>query len=79
MSAFTYSTYCVIPPGEYLALTGEKLNGVDMLAVGLATHFSMSAVCSLSHIFLIPFEIVHATCYVVLPHLLFSLHFILEA
>ncbi|KAJ0963074.1 hypothetical protein J5N97_028196 [Dioscorea zingiberensis] len=29
--------------GEYLALTGEKLNGVDMLAVGLATHFSMSA------------------------------------
>ncbi|XP_020596684.1 3-hydroxyisobutyryl-CoA hydrolase-like protein 2, mitochondrial, partial [Phalaenopsis equestris] len=29
--------------GEYLALTGEKLNGVDMLAVGLATHFAMSA------------------------------------
>lgn len=29
--------------GEYLALTGERLNGVDMLAVGLATHYSMSA------------------------------------
>ncbi|KAJ6797499.1 3-hydroxyisobutyryl-CoA hydrolase-like protein 2, mitochondrial [Iris pallida] len=28
--------------GEYLALTGERLNGVDMVAVGLATHFSMS-------------------------------------
>ncbi|WOL07027.1 3-hydroxyisobutyryl-CoA hydrolase-like protein 2, mitochondrial [Canna indica] len=29
--------------GEYLALTGERLNGVDMLAVGLATHYCMSA------------------------------------
>nr|CAD1844873.1 unnamed protein product [Ananas comosus var. bracteatus] len=29
--------------GEYLALTGERLNGVDMLAVGLATHYAMSA------------------------------------
>lgn len=29
--------------GEYLALTGERLNGVDMIAVGLATHHSMSA------------------------------------
>ncbi|PKU64522.1 3-hydroxyisobutyryl-CoA hydrolase-like protein 2, mitochondrial [Dendrobium catenatum] len=29
--------------GEYLALTGEKLNGVDALAAGLATHFAMSA------------------------------------
>ncbi|CAL9758047.1 unnamed protein product [Musa acuminata subsp. burmannicoides] len=29
--------------GEYLALTGERLNGVDMLAVGLATHFSLRA------------------------------------
>ncbi|KAJ6825611.1 3-hydroxyisobutyryl-CoA hydrolase-like protein 2, mitochondrial [Iris pallida] len=28
--------------GEYLALTGERLNGVDMVAIGLATHFSMS-------------------------------------
>ena len=52
VSAFTYSIYCVIPAGEYLALTGEKLNGVDMLAVGLATHFSMSAVCTLLHFFL---------------------------
>ncbi|KAG6510620.1 hypothetical protein ZIOFF_028645 [Zingiber officinale] len=29
--------------GEYLALTGERLNGIDMLAVGLATHYTMSA------------------------------------
>ncbi|KAG8381906.1 hypothetical protein BUALT_Bualt05G0021500 [Buddleja alternifolia] len=27
--------------GEYLALTGEKLNGAEMMACGLATHFSM--------------------------------------
>ncbi|WJX85834.1 3-hydroxyisobutyryl-CoA hydrolase [Trifolium repens] len=26
--------------GEYLALTGEKLNGVEMVACGLATHYS---------------------------------------
>lgn len=30
--------------GEYLALTGEKLNGVEMVACGLATHYSSSAV-----------------------------------
>ncbi|KAG6481733.1 hypothetical protein ZIOFF_058352 [Zingiber officinale] len=29
--------------GEYLALTGERLNGIDMLAVGLATHYTISA------------------------------------
>ncbi|KAG2539471.1 3-hydroxyisobutyryl-CoA hydrolase-like protein 2, mitochondrial [Panicum virgatum] len=28
--------------GEYLALTGEKLDGADMIALGLATHYSMS-------------------------------------
>ncbi|WOG83986.1 hypothetical protein DCAR_0103165 [Daucus carota subsp. sativus] len=27
--------------GEYLALTGEKLNGVEMIACGLATHYSL--------------------------------------
>ncbi|CAA6656195.1 unnamed protein product [Spirodela intermedia] len=27
--------------GEYLALTGEKLNGVEMVACGLATHYSL--------------------------------------
>ncbi|MQM21072.1 hypothetical protein Taro_054104, partial [Colocasia esculenta] len=27
---------------EYLALTGEKLNGVEMVACGLATHYSLS-------------------------------------
>jgi len=30
--------------GEYLALTGEKLNGVEMVTCGLATHYSLSAV-----------------------------------
>lgn len=29
--------------GEYLALTGDKLNGVDMVACGLATHYCLSA------------------------------------
>lgn len=28
--------------GEYIALTGEKLYGADMIALGLATHYSMS-------------------------------------
>jgi 3-hydroxyisobutyryl-CoA hydrolase len=27
-----------------VALTGEKLNGADMIALGLATHYSMSEV-----------------------------------
>ncbi|KAL4022143.1 hypothetical protein IC575_015867 [Cucumis melo] len=29
--------------GEYLALTGDKLNGVEMIACGLATHYSLNA------------------------------------
>ncbi|KAF5726277.1 hypothetical protein HS088_TW23G01019 [Tripterygium wilfordii] len=29
--------------GEFLALTGEKLNGVEMIACGLATHYSLNA------------------------------------
>ncbi|KAI4380992.1 hypothetical protein MLD38_007112 [Melastoma candidum] len=29
--------------GEYLALTGDKLNGVEMVACGLATHYSLNA------------------------------------
>lgn len=29
--------------GECLALTGEKLNGVEMIACGLATHYSLNA------------------------------------
>ncbi|PON85599.1 Enoyl-CoA hydratase/isomerase, HIBYL-CoA-H type [Trema orientale] len=29
--------------GEYLALTGEKLNGAEMVACGLATHYSHSS------------------------------------
>ncbi|KAG1354490.1 putative 3-hydroxyisobutyryl-CoA hydrolase-like protein 2, mitochondrial [Cocos nucifera] len=44
--AYTYLNMSFMPVltwfGEYLALTGEGLNGIDMLAVGLATHYSMS-------------------------------------
>ncbi|XP_010264353.1 PREDICTED: 3-hydroxyisobutyryl-CoA hydrolase-like protein 1, mitochondrial [Nelumbo nucifera] len=29
--------------GEYLALTGERFNGPEMIACGLATHYSLSA------------------------------------
>ncbi|KAK1400689.1 3-hydroxyisobutyryl-CoA hydrolase-like protein 1, mitochondrial [Heracleum sosnowskyi] len=29
--------------GEYLALTGDKLNGAEMIACGLATHYSLDA------------------------------------
>ncbi|KAI8024009.1 hypothetical protein LOK49_LG03G02603 [Camellia lanceoleosa] len=29
--------------GEYLALTGDKLNGVELISCGLATHYSISA------------------------------------
>ncbi|PSS26380.1 3-hydroxyisobutyryl-CoA hydrolase-like protein [Actinidia chinensis var. chinensis] len=28
--------------GEYLALTGDKLNGVELISCGLATHYSLS-------------------------------------
>lgn len=31
-----------------MALTGDKLNGVEMIACGLATHYSLNAVCILS-------------------------------
>ncbi|KAI7752298.1 hypothetical protein M8C21_004650 [Ambrosia artemisiifolia] len=30
--------------GEYMALTGDVLNGVEMVACGLATHYTLSAV-----------------------------------
>lgn len=33
--------------GEYLALIGEKLNGVEMVSCGLATHYSLIARLSL--------------------------------
>ncbi|KAK4792540.1 hypothetical protein SAY86_022975 [Trapa natans] len=29
--------------GEYLALTGDKVNGVEMIASGLATHYALNA------------------------------------
>ena len=33
--------------GEYLGLTGARLDGNEMLACGLATHFVLSKVLSL--------------------------------
>lgn len=39
-----YFIFCYA--GEYLALTGDKLNGVEMIACRLATHYSLNAVCS---------------------------------
>lgn len=33
--------------GEFLALTGAKLNGAEMMACGLATHYSVSEVSSI--------------------------------
>ena len=38
----------VMCTGEYMGLTGATLNGAEMVACGLATHYSLSAVCSLS-------------------------------
>ncbi|KAG1362201.1 hypothetical protein COCNU_10G004200 [Cocos nucifera] len=43
MDRYKISSELHVITREYLALTGERLNGVDMLAVGLATHYSMSA------------------------------------
>jgi len=40
---FIYFILCCT--GEYLALTGDKLNGVEMIACRLATHYSLTAVC----------------------------------
>lgn len=34
----------LLSAGEYLAITGEKLNGVDMMVFGLATHYSLKEV-----------------------------------
>lgn len=31
--------------GEYIGLTGKKIDGAEMLACGLATHFVLSKVC----------------------------------
>ena len=36
--------------GEYLGLTGARLDGKEMLACGLATHFVLSKVLSLKDI-----------------------------
>lgn len=37
--------------GEYVGLTGSRLDGAEMLACGLATHFVPSAVCYLLLLF----------------------------
>lgn len=44
--------YLLSIPGEYLALTGEKLNGAEMLSCGLATHFSPFTVLPTDHNFI---------------------------
>ena len=31
--------------GEYLALSGDKINGVEMIATRLATHYTLKEVC----------------------------------
>ena len=31
--------------GEYMALTGDKLNGAEMIACGLASHYVLHEVC----------------------------------
>ena len=37
--------------GEYVGLTGARLDGAEMLACGLATHFVQSEVLSFSNSF----------------------------
>jgi 3-hydroxyisobutyryl-CoA hydrolase len=43
---FTKLLSCLCP-GEYVALSGARLDGAEMLACGLATHFVQSNVGSL--------------------------------
>nr|GMC89353.1 3-hydroxyisobutyryl-CoA hydrolase 1-like isoform X1 [Ipomoea batatas] len=52
--------------GEYLGLTGSLLDGTEMLACGLATHFVPSEVPQHSHIYKIDYLIVRKLnlCYV---------------
>ncbi|XP_075643044.1 3-hydroxyisobutyryl-CoA hydrolase-like protein 1, mitochondrial isoform X3 [Castanea sativa] len=38
------SLYHMINAGEYLGLTGQKLNGAEMISCGLATHYAHSSV-----------------------------------
>jgi 3-hydroxyisobutyryl-CoA hydrolase len=44
---FTKLFPCFFCPGEYVALAGARLDGGEMLACGLATHFVQSNVGSL--------------------------------
>ena len=41
---FLYSLYLFFFAGEYLGLTGQKLNGAEMISCGLATHYAHSSV-----------------------------------
>lgn len=41
--------YVFFIAGEYLALTGDKLDGVEMIACRLATHYTLSEVSSFAH------------------------------
>lgn len=38
--------HCFLIAGEYLALSGDKLNGVEMIACHLATHYTLNEVGS---------------------------------
>lgn len=38
--------------GEYLGLTGARLDGMEMLACGLATHFVLSKVNFIERIYI---------------------------
>lgn len=46
-SFYIFSRGVFLLAGEYLALTGAKLNGAEMMACGLATHYSVSEVSSI--------------------------------
>ena len=43
---FLYGLYLFFFAGEYLGLTGEKLNGAEMISCGLATHYVCNEVKS---------------------------------
>lgn len=43
-----YLLFFLILAGEYVGLTGSRLDGAEMLVCGLATHFVPSTVCHLS-------------------------------
>lgn len=61
-----FSIVCLNFQGEYLALTGARLSGPEMVHCGLATHYVPLKVCycdkSASIVFLVPLCFLHITC-----------------